>query len=94
MIRTLALGSSLGVAALALTGAAQAAPVTANPMAGIEAPGIAQNVQYRRCWYDDGRRVCRFVYGYRDHDWGRRDHDRRWRWWRHDRDRHYRRDRD
>jgi len=93
MIKMLALGSSLGIA-LAFTGAAQAAPVSVNPIGGIEAPKIAQNVQYRRCWYDDGRRVCRFVYGYRDHDWRRRDRDERWRFWRRDRDRHYRRDRD
>src|SRR5262245_34410058 len=91
MIKTLALSSSLGIA-IAFTGAAQAAPVSANPMPGIEASKIA--LQYRRCWYDDGRRVCRFGYGYRDYDWRYRDRDDRWRWWRRDRDRHFRRERD
>ena len=90
MMRIFALGSALGVA-LTFAAGAHAAPLGGKP--GIELPGVAHSIQYRRCWYDDGRRVCRFVYGYRDRDW-RGDRDRGGRWWRgRDLDRRFR-DRD
>ncbi len=47
------------IAALfAATGSALAAPITAAPH---EATSQAQSVDYRRCWIEDGERVCRYV---------------------------------
>ena len=67
-----------------------ASATSASPPSGVrgvsnpDASSI-QTVDYRRCWWDDGRRVCRYVYGYRDDDWRFRH---RHRWWRlRDRDR-------
>jgi hypothetical protein len=95
MVRILALSFGLGTALTFAASAHAAALSGSSAFAGIKAPGIAQNVQYRRCWYDDGRRVCRYVYGYRDYDRRWSDRDDRFRWWRwRDRDRHFRRDRD
>ena len=48
---------------LTFAAGAHATPLN-SAFAGIKAPCIAQNVQYRRCWYDGGRRVCRYVYGH------------------------------
>jgi|SRR5262245_50112507 len=57
---------------------------SAAPIVGTFAPQIdngIQTVQWRRCWWEDGRRVCRFRergFGYGDWDgW------HRWRRWRH-----------
>src|SRR5215472_18414749 len=68
-----------------------ASPASALPSIGAisrEAQTTAlQTVDYR-CWWEYGRRHCRFVgdrddWRYRDRDWRhyRRDRDDRWHWW-------------
>jgi len=69
-------------------GVVTAASASASPVSLIRGVSNAevigvQTVDYRRCWWSDGRRVCRYVYGYGDDDWHYRHH-RDWRWrWRH-----------
>jgi hypothetical protein len=65
---------------------ASAANVSAGPLSAMG--GVSntqansfQAVDYRRCWWDNGRRVCRYVYGYRDDDWRYRHRFRRDRHW-------------
>jgi hypothetical protein len=91
--------SVVGGLALAFAASAKAAPISGTSLSG--GTSAAEKIQYRHCSLVDGRRVCQFVYGYRDRDYGdrnrehdsrnyrHRDRDDRWRWWRgrHDRDR-------
>ena len=74
MRRSCIAASALAVAALG-AGAAQAAPLGANPGRAAEANGETSGVQqvdYRRCWIVDGVRHCRWFsepydgYGYYD----------------------------
>ena len=68
--------------ALGLIGSAQATPISSTSLKG-GATLAAENIQFRRCWREDGRRVCRFGFGYRDDDrrgYRFRDRDDRWRW--------------
>ena len=75
----------LSVVGSVVYGIASAASVSASPlsvvggMSNTQTSGV-QTVDYRRCWWDGGRRVCRYVYGYRDDDWRYRH---RHRWWHH-----------
>jgi hypothetical protein len=74
----------LSVVGSVIYGIASAANVSASPLSAMggvshmQANGV-QAVDYRRCWWSDGRRVCRYVYGYRGDDWRFR-HRHRW-WW-------------
>jgi hypothetical protein len=66
-----------------LVGVANASPLQPNIVGREQLQGRAiQDVQWRRCWWEDGRRICR--YSYRDRDW--RDRDRGWWRWRRHRD--------
>jgi len=68
--------------AFGLLGSAQAAPSTSPSLKGAASPA-AEYIQFRRCWWDDGRRVCRYGFGYRNDDrrgYRFRDRDERWRW--------------
>ena len=61
-----------------------ASATSASPLSGprgVSNPDArnVQTVDYRRCSWDDGRRVCQYVYRYRDDDWRYRH---RHRWWR------------
>jgi hypothetical protein len=66
-------------------GIVSAASANASPLSvmrgvsNMEASGT-QPVDYRRCWWSDGRRVCRYVYGYRGDDWRFRHRHGWWRW--------------
>jgi hypothetical protein len=77
----------LSVVGSVIYGIVSAAGVSANPLSAIgsvshtQAKSV-QTVDYRRCWWDGSRRVCRYVYGYRDDDWRSRHRHRRW-YWRH-----------
>jgi hypothetical protein len=57
-----------------MAGAANAAPLGAAPQAaaGVTTQSQAEPVAYRRCWWEDGYRVCRRVgppvYGYRTYN--------------------------
>jgi hypothetical protein len=74
----------LGSIAMGFAASAHAVPITSTPLA--ETPRAAQSVAYRHCVWRDGRRSCRFVFGYRDRD-GRGHKERHGRWSRHrDRD--------
>jgi len=71
-----------GCLALGLVGTAQATPISSMSLKEVAAPA-AENIQFRRCWREDGRRVCRFGFGYRDDDRRGhrfRDRDDRGRW--------------
>jgi hypothetical protein len=73
------LGSVIGSV---VYGFASAASVSASPLSGMagvsntQANGV-QTVDYRRCWWRDGRRVCRYGYGYRG-DYFRYRHHHHW----------------
>ena len=59
--------------------------ISASPLSGVRgvsnpnASGV-RAVDYRRCWWDDGRRVCRYVYGYREDYWRYRHRHGWWHW--------------
>jgi hypothetical protein len=80
-MKKLALMSAIGALTLGLPASAQATPFSSTHV--TQPAGITHAADYRRCWWHDGRRVCRYVYGYRDH--GLRHH-RWWRWRHRDRD--------
>src|SRR5215470_12141273 len=62
-----------------------ASATSASPLSGVrgvskpDASGV-QTVDYRRCWWDDGHRVCRYVYRYRDDDLPYRHRHGWWHW--------------
>jgi hypothetical protein len=73
---------AVGGIAFSLIGSAQATPINTLPLAGAT-PHASENIQLRRCWSDNGRRVCRYGFGYRDNEWRgyrHRDRDHRWHW--------------
>jgi hypothetical protein len=54
---------------LGIAGAANARLLSdVHRVSNSETLGV-QTVDYRRCWWDAGRRVCRYVYEYRDLEW-------------------------
>jgi hypothetical protein len=83
MKRMMLISATAGALALGFASNVQAAPLSTEP---TQVRGLTQNVDYRRCWWHDGRRVCRYVYGYRNEEWR---HHRPWWRWRHWRHRHW-----
>jgi hypothetical protein len=73
----------LSVVGSVVYGIASTASVSASPLSAIggvsnlQASGI-HAVDYRRCWWNDGRRVCRYTYGYRGDDWRYRHRRHHW----------------
>ena len=68
-----------------LVGVANASPLQPNMVGREQLQGrVIQDVQWRRCWWEDGRRICRYSFGYGDRGW--RDRDRGWWRWRRHRD--------
>jgi hypothetical protein len=72
MRKTLLSLSIVSSAIFGIASAASASPVGLRGASNSEEPG-ALTVDYRRCSWDGGRRLCR--YGYRDHDWRYRHRD-------------------
>jgi hypothetical protein len=75
--------TTMGALALGMSATVQAAPLSGTHV--TKPATIAQTAAYRTCWWHDGRRVCRYAYGYRDHGWR---HHHWWRWRHHHRDRY------
>ena len=62
--------SAVALSALSLSGTVQAAPLSgsASALKSGTVPSTIEKAAYRRCWWRDGYRVCRWV-GYSDYDY-------------------------
>jgi hypothetical protein len=69
----------VGCVVFGVASAPNASPLSATRGASNPEAGGVQTVDYRRCWWDDGRRICRYVHEYRNDDWRYRHRDWRWR---------------
>jgi len=80
MLKTTILSSAVvATLTLGVVPSSSAAPIGGTSASQIE-NGV-QTIQWSRCWWEDGRRICRFRergFGYGDWDGGHR-----WRRWRH-----------
>ena len=76
-MRNLALAfSMLGALAIGFAASSFGAPINRDALERAQAAGTVLEVQWQRCRWEDGSRICRYVfregdwrYGYRDDDY-------------------------